>query len=184
MAKRYRDAFAIQQGACNPIAIVNALKNAIDECRAENMGTDAINGDMAVRAMVHQLAHLTSVQYFDQTAYGAMMERVEKGKQAEIEWQRDESYMGARPAQPVITFGKKGVDVVPKRAPEVYQYMPQYAKIAIERIDADSDLRTHAKLDELLDAYAKTHGEQVDQHTRDSAHCICKRRFPDFKVQA
>jgi hypothetical protein len=62
--------------------------------------------------------------------------------------------------------------------------MPQYAKIAIERIDADSDLRTHAKLDELLDAYAKTHGEQVDQHTRDSAHCICKRRFPDFKVQA
>lgn len=177
MTKRYRDAKAIDAGACNPIAIVNALKNAIDELRAENAGTDAMNMDPAVQAIVHQLAHLSGVQYFDQTAYQNMVAVVEQRAQAEIDAQREESYMGTRPAQPVITFGKK-------RVPESYQYLPQYAKIAIERIDADSDLRTHAKLDELLDAYAKTYAETVDQHTRDSAHCICKRRFPDFVVQS
>lgn len=111
MSKRYRDAFAIQQGACNPIAIINALKNAIDECRAEDMGTDAINGDMAVRAMVHQLAHLTSVQYFDQTAYEAMMERVASGKKAEIDAQNLTPQKLAQIIhdwqQPVPAFGKK-----------------------------------------------------------------------------
>ena len=58
-----------------------------------------------------------------------------------------------------------------------YQYLPLFAKIAIERLDADSDLRSNIMLDELLDSYAKTYGLQCDSHCRDSAHHICNRRF-------
>jgi hypothetical protein len=58
-----------------------------------------------------------------------------------------------------------------------YQYLPQFAKLAIERLNADSDLRTAASLDELISAYAKTYGETCDEHTRESTHHICARRF-------
>lgn len=64
-----------------------------------------------------------------------------------------------------------------QRAADPYQYLPNYAKIAIERLDADSSLRTAAKLNELLDAYAKTYGEHCDDHTRYSAHYRCEKRF-------
>ncbi len=64
-----------------------------------------------------------------------------------------------------------------KRPPEIYQYLPLYAKISIERLDADSDLRTEAKLDELLDAYAATYGEVCDDYIRESAHFRCSKRF-------
>jgi len=63
------------------------------------------------------------------------------------------------------------------RTPELYQYLPMYAKIAIERLDSNSDLRTAAMLDELLNAYAKTYGEQVDEYIRESAHYRCEKRF-------
>jgi hypothetical protein len=99
MTKRFRDARAIQQGACNPIAIVNSLKNAIDECRAVNMGTDQINGDPAVAAMVHQLAHLTGTQYFDQTQYERMMLLVNDAANEELRAQQHANYQ--------TTFGKK-----------------------------------------------------------------------------
>lgn len=69
-------------------------------------------------------------------------------------------------------------------APELYQYLPLFAKVAIERLDADSDLRTPAKLDELLDAYAGTYGQACDEHTRYSAHYRCSRRFHDFPAVA
>ncbi len=58
-----------------------------------------------------------------------------------------------------------------------YQYLPLFAKIAIERLDADCDLRSNIMLDELLNSYAKTYGDQCDSQTRDSAHHICNRRF-------
>lgn len=58
-----------------------------------------------------------------------------------------------------------------------YQYLPLFAKVSIERLDADSDLRTSQRLDELLDAYAKTYGLVCDDHDRESSHYICSRRF-------
>ena len=43
-----------------------------------------------------------------------------------------------------------------------YQYLAFFARLAIERLDSDSDLRTDDRLDELLDAYARTYGETCD----------------------
>ena len=57
--KRHRDAVAISDGACNPIAIVNAMKAAIEEIRASGVGdTDTILQDPALRLMTYQLAYL------------------------------------------------------------------------------------------------------------------------------
>jgi len=61
-----------------------------------------------------------------------------------------------------------------------YHHQPQFARIAIERLGADSTLRTSAKLDELLDAYARTYGVECSPAERDSAHYTCSRRFYDF----
>lgn len=59
---RFADAIAIQQGACNPIAIVNSLKKGIDEVRGDRLlPTQEILGDPALRLIVHQLAHLFQV---------------------------------------------------------------------------------------------------------------------------
>lgn len=56
---RFKEALEIQC-ACNPVAITTALADAMRMCRAENMDTDAISRDPAVRLIVHQLAHLTN----------------------------------------------------------------------------------------------------------------------------
>lgn len=64
MKDRYWNAVAIDDGACNPIAITNALKQGIDDIRKETPGTDSILQDPAIRLMVHQLAHLTGVLNF------------------------------------------------------------------------------------------------------------------------
>lgn len=58
---RFKDAVAIQAGACNPIAVAGSLVKAIAQCRALGFGTDQINGDAAVRMIVHQLAFLAGV---------------------------------------------------------------------------------------------------------------------------
>lgn len=58
---RFKDALAIQAGACNPIAVSRALVRAIDACHAEGLGTDAICADPAVRLIVHQLAFLVNI---------------------------------------------------------------------------------------------------------------------------
>lgn len=58
MAKRHKDALAIQGGACNPVAIVNSMRAAIEEIRAEQPGWDAIREDFALRLMIHQLTFL------------------------------------------------------------------------------------------------------------------------------
>ena len=65
MAKRHKDAIGIQQGACNPIAIVGCLAEAIAEVRAEGGGTTAILSDPAVRLITHQLAWITGVNALD-----------------------------------------------------------------------------------------------------------------------
>jgi hypothetical protein len=81
MAKRHRDALAIQAGACNPRAILNSIQNAITELDTETYNkkaadsaaagdpnawfkaprscsadTDTITNDPAIQLMVHQLA--------------------------------------------------------------------------------------------------------------------------------
>lgn len=61
--------------------------------------------------------------------------------------------------------------------PTPYQYLPLWAKVAIERLDACAELRTESMLDELLHGYAQTYGEGVDDQTRESARHICRRRF-------
>ncbi|AEF88808.1 hypothetical protein DelCs14_1782 [Delftia sp. Cs1-4] len=61
--------------------------------------------------------------------------------------------------------------------PTPYQYLPLWAKVAIERLDACAELRTESMLDELLEGYAKSYGETVDGQTRESARHICRRRF-------
>lgn len=114
MTKRYRDAQAIDAGASNPIAVINALKNALEECKAENMDSMQIRLDPAIQAIVHQLAHLTGTAYFDQTAYQNMVAVVEQRAQAEREAQRAQQ-LPPPPAEVKVdtlpAFGKKVVPV-------------------------------------------------------------------------
>jgi len=63
---------------------------------------------------------------------------------------------------------------------EIYQYLPLYAKLAIERLNTDSEKRTATMLNFLLDAYAKQYNESVDENIVRSAQHICSRRFSDF----
>lgn len=66
-------------------------------------------------------------------------------------------------------------------APAPYGHLPQFARLAIERLDAEADLRTGPRLDELLTGYARAYGQECDAHTRESAHHICGRRFYSFR---
>ena len=75
------------------------------------------------------------------------------------------------------TTAPRGGEAMFRSAPEPFQYLPLFAKVAIERLDADHALRTGVQLDALLDAYAKTYGLACDEHTRLSAQYICERRF-------
>ena len=75
------------------------------------------------------------------------------------------------------TTAPRGGEAMFRSAPEPFQYLPLFAKVAIERLDADHALRTGVQLDALLDAYAKTYGLACDEHTRFSAQYICERRF-------
>jgi hypothetical protein len=59
-----------------------------------------------------------------------------------------------------------------------FNYLPLYARVAIEWLDANGE-RTAARLDSLLEHYATVNGETIDAHTRESAHHICGRRFGD-----
>ena len=75
------------------------------------------------------------------------------------------------------TTKRGGDEPMFRSAPEPFQYLPLFAKVAIERLGADHALRTGVQLDALLDAYAKTYGLACDVHTRFSAQTICERRF-------
>ena len=64
MTKRNRDALAISDGACNPVAIVNSMVAAIAEMRAQPnfSGWDELCADPALKLMTHQLAFLQGIQ--------------------------------------------------------------------------------------------------------------------------
>ena len=61
-----------------------------------------------------------------------------------------------------------------------YQYLPLFAKVAIERLDQNYEMRNVNTLDSMLDAYAKTYGIDCDDETRQSARHIASRRFHNF----
>ena len=63
-------------------------------------------------------------------------------------------------------------------------YLPLFVRLAIERADADSDLRTSAKVCELISAYGKTYGQTADASEIASALHICRRRFWNFDAAA
>lgn len=62
MNQRNQDALAISDGACDPRAIIGAMKRAIDELVSEGtVGTDDILRDPALKLMTHQLAYLQGI---------------------------------------------------------------------------------------------------------------------------
>lgn len=63
-----------------------------------------------------------------------------------------------------------------------YQYLPLFAKVAIERLDQNYDMRNGGTLNEMLDAYAKNYGIECDTETRQSAAHIASRRFANFSA--
>jgi hypothetical protein len=140
----------------------------------------------AWRDKLHTALHGRSE--FDQTAARARYFEDETAPVETIEPAAVESAPDVpieQPAAPVIEQPAP-VDVWPPLQPmmrpaEHIARLPLFARLAIERIDADSDLRTGAKLDELLRAYAAQYRETCDDHTRQSAHAIASRRFWNFR---
>ena len=59
MTKRNRDALAISDGACNPRAVINAMRRALDEMGDVDHPT--ILADPALKLMTHQLAFLQGI---------------------------------------------------------------------------------------------------------------------------
>lgn len=74
-----------------------------------------------------------------------------------------------------------------RRPPESYGYLPLFAKLAVERLDRDNNLRSGAVVDELMRAYAQhygltptTLGHDHWEFIRFSVHYRCAKRFADF----
>ncbi len=65
---------------------------------------------------------------------------------------------------------------------EHYNYLPQYAKVAIERLNNDNAKRNKADLAMFLDLYAQTYGTTCDPQTLADADYICSRRFWDYSA--
>ena len=88
MAARHKAALDIQHGACNPRAIMNAMRRDVDEldveagsqpvghgvARQPGADTPTICNDPAVRLMVHQLAHLMKLSDLDLLSYEAAVD--------------------------------------------------------------------------------------------------------------
>lgn len=55
--------------------------------------------------------------------------------------------------------------------------LPLWARVAIEWMDARPELRSEAKLDDLLGHFAAVSAIAVDEATRQSARAVCRRRF-------
>lgn len=84
MAQRHRDAVLIQDGASNPLAIVNSLQRAVRAVHDEGKDSCA---DAACRLIVHQLAHLMRVHdavcaTLTIETYGALMAECEAASAA------------------------------------------------------------------------------------------------------
>ena len=63
MSDRHSDAIAIADGACNPLAIANALCRGMHEImdREQGWSTTDLTDDPAIKLMASQLAYLTGV---------------------------------------------------------------------------------------------------------------------------
>jgi hypothetical protein len=91
MAKRHRDAIAIQQGACNPSGIAHSIVDACAEIRGEpnHAGTAQITSDPAVQLMVHQLAYICGVtsgaEDLRKGSYSEAMRACEAAQKGEVE---------------------------------------------------------------------------------------------------
>jgi hypothetical protein len=62
---RHSDALAIQQGACNPVAVTKRLHDHVQALFRDGVGHTSIRSDAALRLIVHQLAHLFSTSSLD-----------------------------------------------------------------------------------------------------------------------
>lgn len=79
-------------------------------------------------------------------------------------------------------FGAEPVeDPAPTEEPYMssmsFQFLPLWAKVAIEWLRARPEIRSEAKLDELPEHFAQSSATVVDDDTRQSARAICRRRF-------
>lgn len=73
MRNRFQNAVEIQQGACNVVAVANALLTAARDARE---GGIAPESDPAVRLIVHQLAFLCNTARIDEdiTVYNELLD--------------------------------------------------------------------------------------------------------------
>lgn len=80
---RFQLALQAQEGACNPVPLLKALPGMLDELRDDKgylPDTATVLSDPALRAMLHQLAHLFRLMDVDRVDnYSAMMEQVRLG---------------------------------------------------------------------------------------------------------
>lgn len=82
MAKRHDDALFAQAGACNPVALSNALAAAFEEADSETRSTTETRKDAACRMIMHQLCWLLGMSVKD--GFG------NKHYPAAFDWQKDE----------------------------------------------------------------------------------------------
>ena len=63
MSKRNQNAVTAQGGACNPIPMIRALQDGVEEMKAEdpNGYFEKVRNDPALRLIVHQLAYIMRV---------------------------------------------------------------------------------------------------------------------------
>ena len=63
MSKRNKNAVTAQQGACNPIPMIRALQDGVEEMKAEDPDHyfENVRNDPALRLIVHQLAYVMRV---------------------------------------------------------------------------------------------------------------------------
>ncbi|WP_233874949.1 hypothetical protein [Paraburkholderia adhaesiva] len=82
---RHADALNVQEGgACNLSGVARSLVRAINQCHGENLGTDGIRNDPAIRLIVHQMGHLCNIGEIDRdlSVYDSL-EKACKEKNAE-----------------------------------------------------------------------------------------------------
>lgn len=62
---RHHDALAIQQGACNPVAVTKRLHDHVQAMFQSGADWQSIRSDAALRLIAHQLAYLFSTSSLD-----------------------------------------------------------------------------------------------------------------------
>jgi hypothetical protein len=79
MRNRFKDAIAIQGGACNPRAVARSWLAHMDAMANQGADTNTLCTDPALRLIAHQLAFLFNVNEIDHTpqVYGDLMSTCE-----------------------------------------------------------------------------------------------------------